>query len=64
MQDDHPLWYDYTERDRAPARALILLAGLFAVTVDVTAVACRIYWLPDRIWCRAARITARRRAAK
>ena len=47
MQDDNPLWYDYTEPDEPPGKLLLALAGLFSVTesaVNVSAQLCSLVW--------------------
>ena len=64
MQADNPLWYDYAEPDEAPGRSLLVLAGLFGLVVSGVKAAVRAYWLPDRIWCRAADAFGKYRAPR
>ena len=64
MQADNPLWYDYAEPDEAPSRSILASAFLFDGAVSSVRGACRVYWLPDLIWCGAVDVLSRYRATR
>lgn len=51
MQDDNPLWYDYTEPDEPPGKLLLALAGLFSVTESAVNVSAQLCRLAHELWC-------------
>lgn len=56
-----PLWYDCVEVDTPPGLVLNTAAYLFLWAVAGLMLLPRLYWLPDRLWCRVASHVQRRR---
>lgn len=60
---DDPLWYDQAEADEPPSLILNAVAYLFLLLLAACAVAVKLYWLPNTLWCGIAGWIERRRIA-
>jgi hypothetical protein len=60
---DDPLWYDRAEADEPPGLMLNAVAYLFLLLLAACAMVVKLYWLPNRLWCRIAGWIQRRRVA-
>lgn len=58
---DDPIWYDRAEADEKPGLVLNVAAYAFLLLLAACAVAVQVYWLPNRLWCRASDWIKRRR---
>lgn len=58
---EDPIWYDRIEADEPPGVILDLLAHAFVQIMAALGAVRALYWLPTRLWCRAARSILRDR---
>ena len=57
---DDPIWYDRADADEPPGLMLNAVAYLFLVLLAGCAIAVKLYWLPNALWCRIAGWVERR----